>query len=73
MEIYDFSVARQKLSYLLQVAFKKGEARLKDKDGNLFIIKPEKKAHSPLDVEGLGLNLSRQEVLDVIKEGRKHK
>ncbi len=73
MEVFNYSTARQKLSYILDIAFTKGEAKLRDKNGNLFSIKPEKKNSSPLDVQDIGLNLSRKEILDAIQEGRKFK
>ena len=47
--------------------------KLKDKNGNPFSIKPENKKYSPLDVDEIGLNLSREEVIEVIRESRKYK
>lgn len=72
MEIFSYSTARQKLSYLLDVAFNIGEVKLKDKNGNLFSIKPEIIKSSPLDVEDIGLNLTREEIIESISESRKH-
>ena len=70
MDVFNYSTARQELSHILNLAFKNGEAKLTDKEGNLFVIKPEKPSKSPLDVGSINLNLTREEVLDIIKEGR---
>lgn len=70
MNTYTYTEARQKLASLLEQAAKYGEVRIKRRDGQVFVIKPEKREGSPLDVEGLDLDLSREEILQSIEEGR---
>ena len=71
MDVYTYSQARQKLAALLDKAAKDGEVRIKRRDGQVFIIKPQMRRSSPLDVEGLDLNLTTAEILQSIQEGRK--
>ncbi len=70
MNTYTYTEARQKLASLLEQAAKYGEVRIKRRDGQVFVIKPEKREGSPLDVEGLDLDLSREEILQSFEEGR---
>lgn len=71
MEVYTFTEARQNFASILDNAKKQGSVRIKRRDGQSFIITPEKPKDSPLDVEGLDLNLSTEEIIDFIKEGRR--
>jgi antitoxin (DNA-binding transcriptional repressor) of toxin-antitoxin stability system len=71
MNTYTYTEARQKLASLLEQAAKYGEVRIKRRDGQVFVIKPQKRAGSPLAVDGIKLNLSRQEILEGIEEGRR--
>jgi len=40
------------------------------KDGRVFVIRPEARKDSPLDVEGIDLKVSTDEVVRFIREGR---
>lgn len=71
MNTYTYTEARQKLASLLEQAAKYGEVRIKRRDGQVFIIKPQKRVGSPLNVDGIKLNLSRSEILESIEEGRR--
>ena len=71
MNTYTFTEARQKLASLLEQASRNGEVRIKRRDGQVFIIRPQKRTGSPLDVEGVQLNLTREDILESIAEGRK--
>ena len=71
MDVYTFSEARQNLSSLLKQASQEGSVRIKRRDGQSFLITPEKPQTSPLDVEGINLNLSKDEIVEFIREGRK--
>jgi hypothetical protein len=55
----------------LEQAAKYGEVRIKRRDGQVFVIKPQKPKGSPLDVDGIKTKLSRREILQSIEEGRK--
>lgn len=71
MNIYTYSEARQKLASLLEQAAKYGEVRIKRRDGQVFVIKPQKRKGSPLAVDGIKTKLSRREILQSIEEGRR--
>jgi len=72
MNTYTYTEARQKLASLLEQAAKYGEVRIKRRDGQVFVIKPQKKRKgSPLAVDGIKTKLSRREILQSIEEGRK--
>jgi hypothetical protein len=71
MNTYTYTEARQKLATLLEQAAKYGEVRIKRRDGQVFVIKPQKRKGSPLNVDGIKTKLSRREILQSIEEGRK--
>ncbi len=70
--VYTYSEARQNLASLLEKAIREGEVRVRSKDGQTFVITPEAVSGSPLDVEGVDLNLSREDIVAFIHEGRKY-
>jgi hypothetical protein len=70
MIVYTYSEARQNLATLLEQAYKEGEVRIRRKDGQVFVIRPQPRADSPLDVEGIDLEITTDEIIDLIREGR---
>ena len=68
--VYTYSEARQKFASILDKAASEGEVIIKRKDGQTFTIKPVKKVTSPLDVQGIDLDISTQEIIDLVREGR---
>lgn len=56
MKIYTYTEARQKLATLLAQAAKYGEVRIKRRDGQVFVIKPQKSKGSPLAIDGIRKN-----------------
>lgn len=70
MTIYTYSEARQNFASVLDKARKVGEVLIKRKDGTVFIIKPVTKNDSPLDVKGVDIKLSRNEIVDLLHEVR---
>lgn len=71
MIVYTYSEARQKLATLLEQAVREGEVKIKRKDGQTFVIRPERRVESPLDVAGLELGITAAEIVQFIQEGRK--
>jgi antitoxin Phd len=71
MNVYTYTEARQKLASLLDQAVREGEVRIKRKDGQVFVVKLQPSTKSPLEVEGINLGISSQEILSFIAEGRK--
>ncbi|HBC88661.1 MAG TPA: prevent-host-death protein [Lentisphaeria bacterium] len=72
MTVYTYSEARQKFSSVLNKANQEGSVRIRRKDGQTFLLKPEKTGKSPLDVPCLNLKLSTADIIDAIKEGRRN-
>ncbi len=70
MNTYTYSQARQNFSAVLDQALKDGEVRIRRKDGQVFVLKPQPASGSPLDFEGLDLGISEGEILEAIQEGR---
>ena len=70
MTVYTYSEARQNFASILEQARKVGEVLIKRKDGTVFVIKPIAKNESPPDVKGVDLKMSRDEIVDVVREIR---
>jgi antitoxin Phd len=71
MKEFTAAEARQRLASLLDRASKEGAVRIRRKDGQAFVLRPEPSALSPLDVPAVEARLSRDEILDAIREGRR--
>jgi hypothetical protein len=71
MRVYTYSEARRKLASLLEQAVKDGEVKIKRRDGQTFVIRPETRVGSPLDVEGIDLGITSDEIVQFIQEGRR--
>jgi hypothetical protein len=71
MKVYTYSEARQKFAKVLEEARRAGSVRIRRKDGQLFVLRPEADNQSPLDVEGVKLGLSRDEIVSAVHEGRR--
>jgi hypothetical protein len=71
MKEYTYSEARQRFASLLDKAYREGAVRIKRRDGKIFVVRPEKKSKSSLDVKGLSLEINRQEIIDFIIAGRR--
>ena len=70
MRVYTYSEARQSLASVLDVAQQEGAVRIRRRDGQLFVLMPESSDASPLDVEGVDLGVSTDEIVSMIREGR---
>lgn len=68
--IYNYSKARQNLGAVLEQAAREGDVRIKRKDGQVFVIRPEPGKDSPLDIDGINLNVTTDEIVAIIREGR---
>ncbi len=70
MTVYTFSEARQKFAALLERARREGAVRVKRRDGQVFLIQPERSRRSPLDVAGIDSDVSGEEIVDMVREMR---
>jgi uncharacterized protein (DUF433 family) len=71
VNVYTYSEARQKLASVLEQAAREGQVRIRRRDGTAFVIRPEQRTASPLDVEGLDLDLGADEIVQMVREGRR--
>lgn len=71
MKIYTYSQARQSLAKLLDQASREGAVRVRRRDGRTFVIRPERSAKSPLDVEGVELGVTADEIVTFIRKSRR--
>jgi hypothetical protein len=71
MKEYTYSEARQRLADLLELAQREGSVRIRRRDGTVFVITRAGDTLSPLDVPGVSLNITRDEIVDFIHEGRR--
>ncbi len=71
MRVYTYTEARQRLAELLERAKREGEVRIRRRDGVVFVVRPEVGEGSPLEVEGVDLGLSVEEIVELVREGRR--
>ena len=71
MKVYTYSEARQRFARVLEEARRAGSVRIRRKDGQMFVLRPEHPNESPLDVKGVKLDLSRDEIVAAVHEGRR--
>ena len=64
MRVYTYSEARQNLAFLLEQAENEGEVRIKRKDGRIYTIRPYTQTASPLDVDGVDIDVDTVEPED---------
>ncbi len=70
MRVYTYSEARQKLASLLDIAQTEGAVAIRRSNGQTFILRPEPSNGSPLDVEGVDLGVTTDEIVSLIRESR---
>jgi len=73
MTVYTYSKANKNLSLVLEEAIKKGEVKIKSQNGQVFVIKPKQNTDSPLDVKGINLGITTNEIIQSIHESRRMK
>jgi PHD/YefM family antitoxin component YafN of YafNO toxin-antitoxin module len=70
MRVYTYSEARQKLAKVLEQAESAGKVLIRRKDGRTFAVVPEQIPSSPLDVPSIKADISTQEIVAIVREGR---
>ena len=70
MEVFTYSEARQKLATLLKKAETSGKVLIQRRDGTTFALIPEQMSGSPLDVPSIKVDISTEELVSIIREGR---
>ena len=56
---------------LLNRASREGGVKIRRRDGQAFLVRPDARSGSPLDVPGIDAGLSRKEILDLVRESRR--
>jgi hypothetical protein len=70
MKIYTYSQAREKLADILEES-KSEEVIIRRRKGDMFSIIPKiPRCRSPFDVQGLPTGITREEILEAIREAR---
>jgi hypothetical protein len=70
MTVYTFAEASRNLAALLEKARAEGEIIIKRDDGQIFLVRPVAESGSPLDIMGIDLGLSAEEIVRVVRESR---
>lgn len=70
MTVYTLTTAKQRLAHLMDEANRKAEVIIKRKNGQMFELRPVEEKGSGLDVPGVDVQLSTNELVDMIRELR---
>jgi hypothetical protein len=78
MKTYTISEAQRNLPTLLEEAEKKGYVVIHGDVGQAFVVKPQvapplksqTEGKSPLDVKGVDLGVTTEEIVDIVRESR---
>ena len=71
MTVYSYAEARERLAVLLERALAEGQVKLRSRDGRVFIIRHERLAKtSPFEVRSVKLPISKDDILEAIRESR---
>jgi hypothetical protein len=72
--IYTVSQIQKQLTELLQKVLREGQVQFKSTDGQVFVIRPILSAKtsksSPLDVKGIKLPVTTNDILQAVRESR---
>jgi hypothetical protein len=73
MKSYTYSEARQNFAAILEQAWRDGAVRIQRRDGQSFVLMPEQRTASPLDIAGItpAQPISCDDILSSIQEGRR--
>jgi len=71
MKEFTYSEARQSFAELLDRARRDGAVRIRRRDGQAFVLTPDVRRGSPLDVPGINLSLSNDDIVNLVHEGRR--
>lgn len=71
MKVYSYSEARQNFASVLDQARRDGRVGIRRRDGSTFVLQPEPVTRSPLDVEGVDLGISTDEIIAFVRESRR--
>lgn len=71
MKSYTYSEAREKFASVLAEAERHGAVEIRRRDGTVFRIVPAPRSqHSPLDIQGVKVDISSTDWVAAVREGR---
>lgn len=70
MRMFTYSEAVQDLSSLLEIAQRDGSVGIRHKDGKSYKLQPMALKGSPLDVGSVDIDITTDEIVEIIREGR---
>lgn len=70
MRMFTSSEARDDLDSLLEIAQRDGEVGIRHKDGKSYKIQPLELKGSPLDVGSVKIDITAEEIVQIVREGR---
>jgi hypothetical protein len=71
MKVYSYSEARQRFADVLRHAKREGQAQIRRRDGQLFLVQPAHRTGSPLDVPAVRTDLTARQLVDLVRESRR--
>jgi hypothetical protein len=71
MRVFTVSEAQEGLADLLEQVQRDGAVRIRANNGKSFLVTPDQVDASPLDVEGIDLDITRAEIIEFVHEGRR--
>jgi len=69
--VFTYSEARQSLAALLEQARRDGAVGIRRRDGQTFVLRPERPTGSPFDIEGIDLGITTSDIVTFVREGRR--
>ena len=70
MKVFGYREATRNLAGVLETAQQDGAAMIRNRDGQSFVVRPEGAHKSVLDVEGIDLCVTTDEIVATVREGR---
>ena len=70
MKVFSYRAASRNLAGALEAAQQDGAAMIRNRDGESFVVRPESARRSVLDVEGIDLGVTADEIVAAVREGR---
>ncbi len=70
MRMFTYSEARYDLASLLEIAQRDGAVGIRHKDGKSYKLQPMELKGSPLDVGSVDIDITTEEIVQIVREGR---
>ena len=70
MRMFTDSEAREDLESLLEIAQRDGAVGIRHKDGKSYKLQPLDLKGSPLDVGSVKIDITAEEIVEIVREGR---